>query len=174
MGARTGGRAIALQMLYGLDAAGSRDAEARPTLDVDAMLLRYWRAFEDSEAQNETVDPESRAFAETLVRALLARLDAVDTALRAASTHWRLERMPRVDRNVARIGAFELVVHRDTPRAVAIDEAVELGKRFGGDETAKFVNGVLERVADAARPDEPRASQPSSGPKGGGGKRRRG
>ena len=58
--------------------------------------------------------------------------------------------MPRVDRNVVRIGAFELIERQGTPRAVAIDEAVELAKRFGGDESARFVNGVLERVADEA------------------------
>ena len=176
MGARTGGRAVALQILFGLDAIGVLEAERRATLDVPETLRRYWASFEDAEAQSEESDPDSRAFADALVTELLARLDDVDRALRKASTNWRLERMPRVDRNVARIGVFELLARADVPRAVAIDEAVELAKRFGGDDSQKFVNGVLERVADEAGRIEARASQGAGAGEGNkrGGKRPRG
>ena len=171
MGARSGGRAIALQVLFGLDATGALDEGRRTTpgaLDVDAILERYWLSFEDAEAQADDVDPEARAFADALIREVVGKLDVVDEALRKASTNWRLERMPRVDRNVARIGTCELLERRDVPRAVAIDEAVELAKRYGGDESAKFVNGVLERVADEAGRNDDRPSGP------GGPRRRRG
>ncbi len=166
MGARSGGRAIALQILFGLDAGGSLDDVAATGLDagaVDVALERYWRSFEDREAQAEDVDPEARAFADVLVREVMASIRRIDEAVQHASINWRLARMPRVDRNVVRIGAFELLVRRDVPRAVAIDEAVELAKRFGGDDSAKFVNGLLERVADEAGRAEPR-NKPQSHP----------
>jgi N utilization substance protein B len=156
MGARSGGRAVALQLLFALDATGQLDADARATLDVDAALTRYWRAFEDTEVQTEPIDPDARAFAEALVRDFVPRADAIDEAIRKASTQWRLERMPRVDRNVVRLAAFELIARPDVPRAVSIDEAVELAKHFGGEDSAAFVNGVLERIADDAGRQEPR------------------
>jgi N utilization substance protein B len=166
MGARSGGRAIALQVLFGLDATGALDdgkRNAAGMLDLDGILQRYWLSFEDAEAQADDVDPEARTFADALIREVVGKLVQVDEALRKASTNWRLERMPRVDRNVARIGTYELLSRPDVPRAVAIDEAVELAKRFGGDESAKFVNGVLERVADEAGRVEDRG--PGSNPR---------
>lgn len=161
MGARTGGRAVALQVLYGLDAAGGLEGERRRTLDVDHAVAAYFRSFEDKDAQPDEIDPEARTFAASLLRDLSGKLDEIDEAIRKASTNWRLERMPRVDRNVLRLGALELRNRPDVPRAVAIDEAVELAKRFGGDDSAKFVNGILERVADeAARPRDDKSVRP--------------
>ena len=145
-----------MQVLFGLDAMGALDPDARERLDADAILKRYWWAFEDADAQPEPLDPDARAFADTLTTDLLARIDVVDGAIKKASANWRMERMPRVDRNVLRIGAFELIARWDTPRAVTIDEAVELAKRFGGEETPKFVNGLLEKIADEAGRNEQR------------------
>jgi N utilization substance protein B len=175
MGARSGGRAIALQVLFGLDATGALDVDQRGTpggIDIDAILTRYWLSFEDAEAQADDIDPEARAFADALIREVVGKLASVDEALRKASTNWRLERMPRVDRNVARIGTYELIARLDVPRAVAIDEAVELAKRYGGDDSAKFVNGVLERVADEAGRAEPRTNPPGSSVRGAARRRR--
>ena len=148
MGARSGGRTVALQVMFGLDATGALDVDRRASLDLQSVLSRYWRSFEDAEAQTTELEPDARQFADALVADLVARIDEVDELLRKCSTNWRLERMPRVDRNVVRIGTFELLARPDVPRAVIIDEAVEMAKRFGGDESAKFANGVLERVAD--------------------------
>lgn len=151
---------MALQVLYGLDAAGSLEGERRRTLDADHAIATYFRAFEDPDAQSDELEPEARTFAHALLSELCARLDDVDGAIRKASVNWRIERMPRVDRNVLRVGALELLARPDVPRAVVIDEGVELAKRYGGDESAKFVNGILERVADeAGRPREDRASR---------------
>jgi N utilization substance protein B len=159
MGARSSGRAVALQVMFGLDALGALEQQSRALLDVDQVLSRYFGSFEDGEAHEEPIDPEARAFAEQLCRDLVSRVDAVDEAIRKASTQWRLERMPRVDRNIVRVAAFELLDRRDTPRAVIIDEAVELAKRYGGDESAAFVNGLLERIADDAGRAEPRRAR---------------
>jgi N utilization substance protein B len=141
--------------LYGLDAAGALTDERRRVLDVDQAIATYFGAFEDPDAQAEEIDPEARRFAATILSDHAPRLDAIDEAIRKASTNWRLERMPRVDRNILRLAATELVGRTDTPRPVVIDEAVELAKRYGTEESPKFINGILERVADeAGRPRE--------------------
>lgn len=160
MGARTGGRAVALQVLYALDAAGMLEGDRRRTIDVEASVATYFRAFEDGDAQTEEIEPEARSFAVELLRAMAGKLDETDEAIRKASTNWRLERMPRVDRNLLRVASFELRERKDVPRAVAIDEAVELAKRFGTDESPKFVNGILEKVADDAGRERDRRSTP--------------
>lgn len=91
-------------------------------------------------------DVEARQYAQQIVAGVIAARDELDALLRAASTNWRLERMARTDRNVLRIAAWEL--RAGEPRAIVIDEAVELAKRFGTEESGAFVNGVLTKVAD--------------------------
>ncbi len=132
MGARTSGREAALQMLYGLDALGPPD--------VDAAVGAYWRELPG--------DVEGRDYADELVRGVSAAKAAVDELIKGASRHWRLERMARVDRNILRIGVYELKERPDVPRAVVIDEAVELAKRYGAEGSSVFVNGVLDRIAE--------------------------
>ena len=108
--------------------------------DLDDVIRDYWR---------ETPgDAEGRAFADALVRGVVNSLDEVDRMISVASANWRVDRMTRVDRNVLRVGAYELAFCRDVPRPVAIDEAVELAKRFGTEESGSFVNGVLDRIAE--------------------------
>jgi N utilization substance protein B len=132
MGARTTGREAALQMLFAYEAGGMPP--------IERVIAQYWR---------ETPgDPEGREYADKLVRGVAEELASVDEAIRSASTNWRLERMARVDRNVLRLGAWELLRSKDVPRAVILDEAVELAKRFGSEESGSFVNGVLDRVAE--------------------------
>ena len=141
MGARTTGREAALQMLFAL--------EAGPGSSIEQVVAAFWR---------ETPgDPEGREYADQAARGVVADLEAVDEAIRKASTNWRLARMARVDRNVLRLGAWELRESRDVPRAVILDEAVELAKRYGSEESGAFVNGVLDRIAeDLGRIDQER------------------
>lgn len=138
MGARTTAREAALQILYAFEAADE---------GLDHVIAQFWR---------ETPgDPEGRPYADALVRGILQRKEQLDERITAASENWRVERMARVDRNVLRLGTYELVEQFEVPRAVIIDEAVELAKRFGAEESSKFVNGVLERVAnDVGRVDD--------------------
>ena len=125
-------------MLFALEAGAA---------DVERVIADFWL---------ETPgDPEDRAYADEIVRGVARDLEAVDARVRAASTNWRLERMTRVDRSVLRLGAYELQHRMDVPRAVILDEAVEIAKRYGTEESGKFVNGVLDRVADdCGRNDE--------------------
>ena len=131
MGARTASREAALQMLYALDTTG---------VGADRAITDYWRELPG--------DIEGRDYADALVRGVAADREAIDEVIRAASKHWRLERMARVDRNVLRLGVQELRASGDVPRAVIIDEAVELAKRFGAEGSGLFVNGVLDRIAE--------------------------
>ncbi len=143
MGARHSGREAALQMLFQMEASGT---------SADDTERLYWRSFV-AEA-----DPEGRTYAGEAVRGVETARDDLDRIITEASTHWRLERMGRVDRNVLRLGTWELAHRVDVPRAVILDEAVELAKSFGTDDSSAFVNGVLNRIADTlGRRDEPKA-----------------
>jgi N utilization substance protein B len=133
MGARHSGREAALQMLFQLEASGAGPEE---------VLSLFWRSF-DADA-----DPEGRPYAEEAVRGVSGTRDDLDKLISAASANWRLERMTRVDRNVLRLGAWELAHRPDVPAAVTLDEAVELAKAFGTEDSGAFVNGVLNRIAE--------------------------
>jgi transcription antitermination protein NusB len=132
MGARHSGREAALQMLFQMEASGA---------SVDRVVELFWRNFE--------ADPEGRSYADEVVRGIADALDKVDKRITQASAHWRLERMARVDRNVLRLGAWELENKLDVPRAVILDEAVELAKSYGTEDSSSFVNGVLDKVAES-------------------------
>jgi transcription antitermination protein NusB len=84
-------------------------------------------------------------FLEELVRGTVDHIDAIDEHITRHAEHWRLERMPAVDRNILRLAVYEML-HTDTPAAVLIDEAIELARRFSGRESVNFVNGVLDAV----------------------------
>ncbi len=123
-------REQALQVLYQLDLH---------TGDVEQALALWWQA--------EPADPDVVEFAGAVVRGVREHLDRIDTLLGAASTNWKVSRMSYVDRNILRLGTFEILEMEDVPTMVSINEAIELGKRFGTTESGSFINGVLDRVA---------------------------
>lgn len=131
MGARHSGREAALQMLFQMEASG---ASAEDTIRL------FWKSFE--------AEPEGKAYADELLALAAGRMTELDETIAKASEHWRLERMTRLDRNLLRLGTVELLARPDVPRAVILDEAVELAKSFGTEESSAFINGVLNRVAD--------------------------
>jgi len=135
-GSRRTGRAYALQLLY------ARDGD--PATDVAGVAASWAEAF-DLE-----IDVTAQAFARDLVAAASDSAAKLDELIAASSKNWRIDRMSRVDRNILRLGACELVAFRDVPVKVVINEAVELAKRFGTAESSAFVNGVLDRIATAA------------------------
>ena len=137
IGARRRGRECALQMLYSLD--------VNPGLSVDQVFAHFWKDFAGEAAEDH--DADMRGFAERLVRGATANLAEIDDIIQRASKNWRLERMARVDRNLLRLGAYELRYEADVPARVVINEAIELAKRFGTAESPAFVNGLLDRIA---------------------------
>lgn len=129
-----------MQALYAADVGGG---------GASGALAGLWSSQLDElgEALEEPVALEEIEFATELVRGVMDDRDALDTRIEAASENWRLARMPVVDRNVLRLGTWELVQRADIPTSVTINEAIELAKRFGGAESRAFVNGLLDRIA---------------------------
>lgn len=89
--------------------------------------------------------PQRDEFAAQIVQGVMTEIEAVDTLIEKHAEHWRIPRMPSVDRNVLRIAVYEMM-RTDTPPAVVIDEALELARKFSGEESVQFVNGVLDAV----------------------------
>ncbi|MGH7361812.1 MAG: transcription antitermination factor NusB [Candidatus Methylomirabilales bacterium] len=136
MGKRRKARELALQFLYQHDLRG----EADPASCTEEFWGRH------------PVDPEVRAFAETLVRGTTLHRQKIDELIAQYALHWDLERMAVVDRNILRAGIFELLWTTDVPPKVAINEAIEVSKKFGMEESSGFVNGILDRIHKELRP----------------------
>lgn len=133
MGSRRKGREAALRILYFMDVAG---------VSAQQAIKHYWGHLADVDEP-----AEQREFADELVSAYADHQDEVDGLIRSSSHHWRLERMPIVDRNVLRVAIVELQHMSNIPKRVTLNEAVELAKRFGSEGSGAFVNGVLDRIA---------------------------
>jgi N utilization substance protein B len=132
MGSRRKAREASLQMLYQMDVSG---------VSAERAIRLFW----DTLGADE--EDETRDFANEIVRGYAAKSAAIDETIRSVSQHWRLERMARVDRNILRLGVYELLELKDVPRKVTLNEAVELAKRYGDENSPSFVNGVLDRIA---------------------------
>lgn len=144
MPSRHKSRERALQILF------SWDARKQP---VDDAINAYF----DTLYSEENQQPD--AFAAALVRGAVEHTAALDERISRHAEHWRMERMPAVDRNILRLAVYELAFE-GTPAAVAIDEAIELARKFSNEESAQFVNGVLDAVhreLGAAPPASPPA-----------------
>ncbi|HKE11889.1 MAG TPA: transcription antitermination factor NusB [Myxococcota bacterium] len=129
-------REAALQMLYALDLArGHRGGGAAKVEEVFQGVC-----------ENFELPEGARAFAKELVTGVTAQGPALDAEIARHAQRWRISRMAAVDRNVLRLGAFELL-YTDAPAAVVIDEGVELARRFGGERSPGFVNGILDAIA---------------------------
>jgi len=136
MGKRRKAREVALQFLYQLDQTGADD----PT------------PFEDDFWGRHPVDEGARAFAASLVRGTKAQQPKIDAIIAETAEHWDLERMAVVDRNILRMAVYELLCEPTVPGKVAINEAIEIAKKFGTAESSRFINGVLDRIHRELRP----------------------
>src|SRR6267378_196446 len=142
MGSRRKARECALQMLFAADIA-----DAVP----DEVLRTYWAELDDSETEEV-----AREFATRLAAGTLANLDALDERIRSRAEHWRIPRMAIVDRNILRLAVYEFL-YEPTPRTVAINEALEIARRFSTYEATRFINGILDAIKrdlDEQQPQE--------------------
>ncbi|MFV0444189.1 MAG: transcription antitermination factor NusB [Planctomycetaceae bacterium] len=134
MSRRSKAREVALQMLFQVD--------MNP--DVDGQMV--------AEMVRELLpEVDLRELAITLFDGTFERRNDLDERIQTIATNWKLSRMAATDRNVLRLGAFE-ILHSDTPRKVAIDEALELAKKFGSEQSSQFVNGILDKLDPAVPP----------------------
>jgi len=129
LGARRRAREIAVQVLYQM--------EVNP-LDPPEALETFWRT--------TTVSETVKGFVTRIVEGVHEHLEEIDTLIKKHSEHWRLERIDRVDKSILRMGAFELLFCDDSPRKVALNEAIDIGKKFGTEESGAFINGILDKI----------------------------
>jgi transcription antitermination protein NusB len=132
--ARHKAREQTLQMLF------EWDLRRTPPDEIARNYYGSLLVSEDSVAM-----PRPDGFAQNLLEGVTQELPAIDDLITRHAAHWRLERMPAVDRNVLRLAVYEML-RTDTPAAIVIDEALELARRFAGEESVQFVNGVLDAV----------------------------
>ncbi len=130
---RTLAREYALQVLYKLDIANDKDLEV--------VLANFWLM-----GVEEEVEESVKVFAAELVKGVICNLEAIDKDISQYATNWKLERMAVVDRNILRLSAYELLFREEIPPKVSINEAVELAKKYSEPKSAKFVNGVLDKI----------------------------
>ena len=124
-------RELAMQMLFQSDLGRQTTDQVRAT---------FWKA-------GDPVEPEVRGFAEDLFRVAEERREEIDTLISRHSTHWRLDRMPAVDRNLLRMAVAELLGFKSTPFPIVINEALEIARRYCAAESINFLNGVLDSIA---------------------------
>lgn len=145
MSARRKGRELALQVLYQLEMTSEASEQG---------MAAFAESFETT--------PRAQEFAWELVRGVLERRNEIDASIAEASEHWRFERLSRVDANVIRIAVFEMTQPPRLPLEIAINEAIEVARKYGTAESANFVNGVLDQVAKrlGLKAGQPRTAPP--------------
>jgi transcription antitermination protein NusB len=133
---RRKGRELAMQMLFQADIGKHSADQVRET---------FWKSGEEK-------DLSSRGFADDLFRVATERQDEIDALIAEHSKHWRLERMPAVDRNLLRMSVAEMLGFRGTPFPIVINEALEIARRYCAAESINFLNGMLDSIAHALLP----------------------
>lgn len=137
MASRRKARILAFQALYAWDASGT------PVRD----LLAFSWVDEDKRA---ALDEELKVFARLLIAGAIENIKAVDEAITAHLQNWSFERLKKVDLAILRIGAYSLLFQKDIPAQITIDEAIEIAKEYGSEDSYRFINGVLDGIWKAA------------------------
>lgn len=152
-GKRRTAREMAVQMLYQSDLGGSPLGHVFTTFDLAEYLAREappkrkgaLTSDERAEAErNRKRVDEAFEYAKLLVQGTVDHREKIDDLIRSQADNWRLERMPPVDRNILRLAIYEMMFEKDTPKLVVLDEAIELAKKFGSEQSGRFVNGLLD------------------------------
>jgi N utilization substance protein B len=149
-GIRRQGREFALKVLYSLY---DHDTE------IDIILEDFWKNFrfnndvlgEPEENEDARVHIHVKTFAEDLVRGVVDKLEEIDRSIEKCSKNWALDRMSRVDLSLLRMATYELQYQPDVPANVVMNEAIEIGKRYGTKDTPAFINGILDTISDNAK-----------------------
>ena len=150
---RTRSREFALQILYQMDLSDASLSEALEDFWKDKTDLVLNEPEKDA-LELDKKDPEVRLYAEKIVKGVLDSLEKIDPMVERYAENWSMERMAYVDRNILRLATFEILCCEDIPVKVAINEAVELAKRYGESDSSKFVNGILDHIAKTECPSK--------------------
>jgi transcription antitermination protein NusB len=122
--------------------------------DASFALKRIIESFGEGEEPTLEVDSRAFAFASELVNGVVAHFAEIDARISEKSKHWSMSRMARVDLNILRLAVFELLYRPDIPKNVTMNEAIEVAKKFGSDDSASFVNGILDEIASSVTDKE--------------------
>lgn len=136
MGTRRRGREAAFQLIYQLDLSG---------MPYQEVVDEFW-------SQMGTPH-QAREFTISLVTGTMSNVEKIDNLLSSHSHHWKLHRMNSVDKNILRLGVYELLFCPDTPTNVIINEAIEIGKKYGTADSGSFINGILDKISKEVRKD---------------------
>ena len=148
MGSRRKARECALQMLFAADVS---------EMLSDDVVRSYW-----TELGEPDLDDSAREFATRLAAGTLSNLESLDERIRSRAEHWRISRMAVVDRNILRLAVYEFL-YEPTPRTVAINEALEIARRFSTYEATQFINGILDAIKRDLDEQQPQQNvQPES------------
>jgi len=128
-------REYALQLLFQIDMTGSELKED--------LIKEFW------EGNNE--DSEVKEFTYSIVRGTRENLSSIDEIIKNVAEHWSIERMTAIDRNILRASTYELLYKDDIPPSVAINEAIEISKKYSTEDSASFVNGILDKILKSQR-----------------------
>ncbi|HKY09426.1 MAG TPA: transcription antitermination factor NusB [Candidatus Binatia bacterium] len=131
---RRKGRELALQALYQIEITGD------PSVGAVELFLRHFEG-----------TAKAKEFARRLVSGVVSQRPAIDQAIEQSTENWKLARLAKVDLVILRMATYELVFCPDIPSTVSLDEAIEIGKRFGSADSATFINGVLDQIAQSAK-----------------------
>lgn len=129
-------RELALTLLYQVEILGSAGVQAEEVMDI------FWE-------QHYTQDDAVKDFASLIAKEVVRNLEDIDAEIAKTSVNWKLDRMSCIDRNILRMAAFEIIHLEEIPPLVAINEAVELAKKYGAEESSRFINGVLNKIKEA-------------------------
>ena len=122
--------------------------------DANFALKRIIESFAEGEEPTLEVNSKAYAFASELVNGVIAHLSEIDARISEKSKHWSMSRMARVDLNILRLAVFELLFRTDIPKNVTMNEAIEVAKKFGSEDSASFVNGILDEIASSVTDKE--------------------
>lgn len=147
MGKRRMAREMATQMLYQSEMGSSSAAQVLAGFDRTEYLGGPRKGFD---ARRLRVD-EAFSYARALFEGTLVHREEIDELIRRQADNWRLERMPAVDRNILRLAVYELLYEGETPQLVVVDEAIELAKKFGSENSGRFINGLLDGLLKSGR-----------------------
>jgi N utilization substance protein B len=135
---------MALQMLYQSDLGGATVPQILHSYEPLELLDRSRKRSPGETEAERTRLREAFEYARDLVEGTTRHLEKIDELIRKQAEHWRLERMSAVDRNILRLAVYELLYEEDVPKLVVLDEAIELAKRYGSEQSGRFVNGLLD------------------------------
>jgi N utilization substance protein B len=127
-------REYALQLLFQLNVTGD-------ALNDD-LLNEFWEGSDE--------EPDIKEFTLDIVRGTIKHLEEIDTVIKEAAEHWSIDRMAVVDRNILRASTYELLHRPDIPSSVTINEAIEVSKKFSSEDSASFINGILDKIKKIA------------------------